>query len=58
MLTVTEFSIAMLYARDWSAKEIAEHFNISVRTVYRHISNIYATLNIGSVAELKKYVSD
>ncbi|MBE6578256.1 MAG: HTH domain-containing protein [Ruminococcaceae bacterium] len=55
-LTTTEFSIAMLYTRGWSAKEIAAHLDISVRTVYRHISNIYAVLGIRSVAELKEFV--
>lgn len=52
-LSAAEFTVAALYAKDWSAKEIAAHMNYSVRTVYRMISNIYVTLGIGSVAELK-----
>lgn len=55
-LTITEFSIAMLYTRGWSAKEIAAHLDMSVRTVYRHISNIYAALGVRNVGELKAYV--
>ena len=55
-LSVTEFSIAMMYTRNWSAKEIAAHLDMSVRTVYRYISNIYATLGVRSVAELKEYM--
>ena len=57
-LSVTEFSVAMLYTKEWSPKEIAYHLDMSVRTVYRHISNIYATLGIGSVAELRKYMQN
>ena len=55
-LTTAEFSIAMLYTRGWSAKEIAAHLDVSVRTVYRHISNIYAVLGIRNVSELKEFV--
>lgn len=55
-LTITEFSIAMMYTRGWSAKEIAAHLDISVRTVYRHISNIYAALGVRNVGELKAYM--
>ncbi len=55
-LSITEFAIAMMYTRSWSAKEIAAHLDMSVRTVYRHISNIYTTLGITNVAELREYM--
>lgn len=55
-LTIMEFLIATLYSSGWSAKEIGAHLDMSVRTVYRYISNIYAALGIDSVAELKKYI--
>ena len=56
-LTISEFLIAALYSNGWSAKEIGAHLDMSVRTVYRNISNIYSMLGIGSVADLKKYMS-
>jgi len=56
--SVTELTIAVMYTRDWTAKEIADHLDMSVRTVYRHISNIYDALGIRNVAELKKYVAN
>src|SRR5699024_7390786 len=37
-LTTTEFSIAMLAARDWTTQEIAQHLKISVNTVKTHRS--------------------
>ncbi len=47
-LTTTEFTIAMLYNRGWRIKEIADHMEISVRTVNRHIATIYEKLGISN----------
>lgn len=55
-LTPTEFTIAMLYSRNWRAKEIAAHMHISERTVTNYIQVIYEKLNINGRKELEKYV--
>ncbi len=55
-LSTTEYSIAMLYSQKWTAKEISEYLNISERTVYRHIANIYSKLYICKSEKLKEYL--
>lgn len=55
-LTPTEFTIAMLYSRNWRAKEIAAHMHISERTVTNYIQVIYEKLNINGKKELERYV--
>lgn len=55
-LTTTEFAIAMLAARDWTTREIAEHLNISVNTVKIHISNAMRKLDVGNRKDLKKFM--
>lgn len=55
-LTPTEFTIAMLYSRNWKAKEIAAHMHIAERTVTNYIQVIYEKLNINGRKELEKYV--
>ncbi len=55
-LTPTEFTIAMLYTKNWRAKEIATHMHISERTVTNYIQVIYEKLNINCRKDLKKYV--
>lgn len=55
-LTPTEFTIAMLYSRNWRAKEIAAHIHISERTVTNYIQVIYEKLNINGRKELEKYL--
>ncbi len=55
-LTTTEFTIAMLYHRGWTMKEIAEHMEISDRTIKRHIASIYDKLEISDREMLKKYM--
>ena len=55
-LTPTEFTIAMLYSRNWRAKEIAAHMHISERTVTNYIQVIYEKLNINGRKELEIYV--
>ncbi len=55
-LTPTEFTIAMLYSRNWRAKEIAAHMHISERTVTNYIQVIYEKLNINGRKDLVKYV--
>lgn len=55
-LTPTEFTIAMLYTRNWRAKEIAAHMHISDRTVTNYIQVIYEKLNINCRKDLEEYV--
>lgn len=45
-LSTIEFSVAMLAARNWSNKEIASHFNISIDTVKNHIASALNKLNL------------
>lgn len=56
VLKPNEFSIAMLYSRGWRVAEIAEHLELSERTVKRIISDIYEKLAITGRAELNKYM--
>lgn len=55
-LTTTEFSIAMLYNRGWTAKEIAAYMNLSPRTITNAIQVIYQKLGISSKRELGQFM--
>ena len=55
-LTNIEFTIAMLYSRNWRVKEIASHVHLSERTVTNYISYIYDKLHINSKKDLEKYM--
>lgn len=55
-LTHTEFTIAMLYSRNWRAKEIAAHMELSERTIMNYIAVIYGKLHINSKKELEKFM--
>ena len=55
-LTTTEFAIAMLAARGWTTREIAEYLNISANTVKRHISEAMKKTPGGKSKRLKKYM--
>lgn len=55
-LSTTEFTVAMLYNRKWTIKEIAHHMEISERAVKKHLDVIYDKLNIHSRQELKQYM--
>lgn len=55
-LTAQEFSIAMLFHRSWSVKEIAAHMDVSERIVKKHLSVIYEKLGISSRRELEQYL--
>lgn len=53
-----EITVALLYNRDWSAKEIAEHLSISESRVRNHICDIYDKLNISNKKELQEYLEN
>lgn len=55
-LSTTEFTVAMLYNRGWSKKEIAAHMDITFGTVDSHIKSIYNKLNINTRDELGQYM--
>ncbi len=56
LLSTTEFAIAMLFNRNWSVKEIAEHMDISPRMVKHHLSVIYEKLGVSNREELGQYL--
>lgn len=55
-LTHTEFTVAMLYSRNWRVKEIAAHMELSERTVMNYIAVIYEKLQINGKKDLEKYM--
>ncbi len=55
-LSTLEFTIAMLWTREWSADEIAKHLGISERTVYNRIDGIYSKLGISDKKALGQYM--
>lgn len=55
-LTTMEFTVAMLYNRGWTVKEIAAHMEMSDRTVNNRIQVIYAKLGITSKKELGQFM--
>ena len=55
-LTTTEFTIAMLYNRGWTAKEVAAYMNLSPRTITNIIQVIYQKLGISGKRDLEKFM--
>ena len=55
-LTTTEFTVAMLYSRGWSAKEIGAHMGLSDRRVRDHLSVIYEKLGVNRREELSQFM--
>ena len=55
-LTTTEFTIAMLYNRGWTAKEIAAYMALSPRTITNAIQVIYQKLGISGKKELGRFM--
>ena len=54
-LTSRERGVLQLVAEGMSAKEVAVHLNMSVKTVETHRRNMMVKLNMRSIAELTKY---
>ncbi len=54
-LTPTEITIALLYNRDWGAKEIAAHLDMSESRIRNYIRDIYDKLNVTNKNELQNY---
>jgi len=55
-LTPVEFTVAMLYSRNWRAKEIAAHVRLSERTINNYIQIIYEKLHINGRKDLEKFM--
>jgi two-component system, NarL family, response regulator NreC len=55
MLTPREREVLQLLAEGRSAKEVASHIHVSVKTVETHRRNMMVKLNMRSIAELTKY---
>ena len=55
-LEPTEITIALLYNRNWGAKEIAAHLNISESRVRNYIRDIYDKLNVSNKKEFQDYL--
>ncbi len=55
-LSTTEFAVAMLAARGWTNREIADHMGISEHTVRHHISVVLQKLHISQRKELQRFM--
>lgn len=55
-LTTTEFTVAMLYNRGWSAQEIAVYMDLSENTVRGYIKAIYIKLGISDKKALAQFM--
>ena len=55
VLTAREREILQLLAEGLSAKEIAAHLNLSIKTIETHRRNIMEKLEIHTIADLTKY---
>ena len=55
-LSATEVTVALMYDRGWSAKEIAAHLNFSQATVRKYIQIIYEKLSISDKKELREFM--
>lgn len=57
-LSVTEREVAALVMRGWSNARIAEHRDVSVKTVMNQVRSIYAKLGVASRSELTVRLSN
>ena len=55
-LSTMEFTIAMLYTRGWSYKEIAAHLQISERSVSTRVADIFSKTGVNNRNDLKKFM--
>ena len=55
-LTTTEFTVAMLYSRGWSSKEIGAHMGLSDRRIRDHLAVIYEKLGVNRREELNQFM--
>ncbi len=55
-LSTTEFTVAMLVARGWGNKEIADHLHVSTRTVEAQITSVMQKLGNPKRSELSQFL--
>lgn len=55
-LSTLEFTIAMLFSRGWSYKEIAAQLEISERNVSDHVADIYVKLGVNNRTALAQFM--
>lgn len=55
-LTATEFTVATLYNRGWTAQEIASHLELSENTVRSYIKTIYIKLGVSDKKALAQFM--
>ena len=55
-LTKMESTVATLFSRGWSVKEIANHMDISIHTVKQHLSAAYLKLGVNKREQLRDYL--
>lgn len=55
-LSTLEFTIAMLFSRGWSYKEIAGHLDISERNVSKRVADIYVKLGVNNRTALAQFM--
>ncbi len=56
-LTTTEYAAAMLAARGWTSREIADHMGISEYTARRYVSEAIQKLNVPNRKDLHKFLT-
>ena len=56
LLTAWEIAVCTLAARGWSNPDIAQHLNISVTTVKRHLASAMKKLGVTRRGELGKFM--
>jgi DNA-binding NarL/FixJ family response regulator len=54
-LTPREREVLALVARHYSNREVADELVLSIRTVERHVANIYAKLSVSSRRQATAY---
>ena len=55
-LTKMEFTVATLFSRGWSVKDIAQYLNVSHNTVKRHLSATYQKLGVNKRKQIRNYL--
>lgn len=55
-LSTLEFTVAMLFSRGWSYKEIAGHLEISERNVSERVADIYVKLGVNNRSALAQFM--
>lgn len=55
-LSKMESTVATLFSRGWSVKDIAQHLNVSINTVKYHLSGTYQKLGVNKREQLRDFL--